>query len=72
MTGETLASWIGPAVASGAIAGVIAYITAVRTLETKTAVLEEREDNHYQELSRKCDNVLSEVRSLANEMRRRP
>lgn len=69
MAGETLAAWIGPAIASGAIAGVIAYVTAVRTLETKTAVLEEREDNHYTELSKKCDDVLDEVRSLRREMR---
>lgn len=69
MTGETLASWIGPAIASGAISGVIAYVTAVGTLKTKTAVLEERENNHYVELSKKCDDVLAEIRDLRKEMR---
>lgn len=68
MTGEALASWIVPAVASGAISGIVAYITSTRTLETKTAVLEERENNHYTELSKKCDTVLVEVRELRKEI----
>jgi len=58
MTGEILASWFG----SAAAAAVVSWIVAVGTLKTKTAVLEERVDNHYRELSGKVDQVLSELR----------
>lgn len=64
MTGETLANWVGSAIASGVVAGAVAYMTAVGTLKTKTAVLEEREDNHYKELSGKIDTLLVEVRAI--------
>lgn len=64
MTGENLAGWIGAAAASSLVSGVVAYFTAVATLQTKTAVLEEREDNHYKELTRKMDQLLVEVREI--------
>lgn len=64
MTGEDLANWLGAAAATGAVSGFVAYVTAVGTLKTKTAVLEEREDNHYRELDKKIDLVLDEVRAI--------
>lgn len=70
MTGEILASWFGSAIASSVIAVVVAKATAVRTLETKMAVLEERENNHYSELDKKIDTAIDEIRELRKEVRR--
>lgn len=64
MSGEILAGWFGASIASAVVAAVVARVTAVNTLETKTAVLTEREDNHYKELNAKIDMVLDEVRAI--------
>lgn len=52
-----------------AVAVLVSYITAVIALQTRTAVLEVREDGHYQELQRSIQNVQTELRVLRQELR---
>lgn len=55
MSGEILVAWFGTAIASAVVSAVVAKATTVKTLEKQNAVLEEREENHYNALDRKID-----------------
>lgn len=39
------------------LAGLVAYFTAVGTIQVRLGTLEEREQNHYSELLRRLDRI---------------
>lgn len=48
------------------LAGLIAYFTALSTLQTGLAVINEREQNHFNECKSAIDDLKSEIRLLRN------
>lgn len=46
------------------LAAAVAYFTTIGTIETRVSVLEERENNHYEELKRMLTDVASDVREI--------
>ena len=59
--GETI-RWIAALV----LAGIVGYFTTQVAMQSKVAVLEEREQNHYQELKDLLDEIRSDVKELRN------
>jgi len=51
-TGEWL-RWI----AGLALAALVSYFTAIGAMQSRIAVVEEREQNHYMELLRRLDSI---------------
>lgn len=47
-----------------ALAAIVAYYTTVNALETKSAVLEEREQNHYHEMIQRLDEMRADIKDL--------
>lgn len=43
---------------------VIAYYTTVGTIQTRTAVLEEREQDHFSEVLRRLDQMASDIKAI--------
>jgi len=53
-------------------AGIISWTTSVLTLQTKTAILEERQNQNFLELQRTISSMREDVREIRAELLRRP
>ena len=53
-------------------AGLVAYFTTISTIESGLAAVREREENHFEEVLRRLDQVQADIREIRNRPLRLP